>query len=131
MSRSVHNKVAAEREKGGLIILEAQYGLASAFSDRGIRRHRPRPPSSDRSQVGEEGEGEGRGEEEEVVIDVTMPVQALVVDSKLSIPGGRGKVCRYHTAGRHGNKLTVRIQYWVSGSVQASVPHRNSCRMYE
>ena len=96
MSRSVVNKVAQEREKGGLIILEAHYGLASAFSERGIRRSRPSPNQS-RAEEGE-GEGEGVGEkaqeEEDVVIDVTVPVQALVVDSKLSIPGGRGKVSR-------------------------------------
>lgn len=31
-------------------------------------------------------------EDEEVVADVTIPVQALVMDSKLYIPGGRAKV---------------------------------------
>ena len=30
--------------------------------------------------------------EEEVVIDVTVPMQALVLDSRLYIPGGRAKV---------------------------------------
>ena len=90
MSRSVNNKVAQEREKGGLIILEAHYGLASAFSDRGIRRSRPTDAFS---AAAEQAEGDEKVvEEEEVVIDVTVPVQALVVDSKLSIPGGRGKV---------------------------------------
>lgn len=89
MSRSVNNKVAQEREKGGLIILAAHYGLASAFSDRGIRRSRQTAASS----AAEQAEGDEKVvEEEEVVIDVTVPVQALVVDSKLSIPGGRGKV---------------------------------------
>jgi len=30
--------------------------------------------------------------EEEVVIDVTVPTQALVSDSRVNIPGGRAKV---------------------------------------
>ena len=57
--------------RAGLIIISAHYGLASVFTDRGRREH----------------EGE-----EEVMIDVTVPVQALVNDSRLYIPGGRGKV---------------------------------------
>lgn len=35
-------------------------------------------------------EGGGEGEEEEI-IDVTIPVQALVQDGRLYIPGGKGK----------------------------------------
>jgi DnaJ family protein C protein 11 len=88
MARPVAQKVAVEREKGGLIIISAQYGLASAFTDRGVRVSRT---SAKRS----EGEADGRIEdevEEEVVVDVTVPVQGLVVDSRLHIPGGRGKV---------------------------------------
>jgi DnaJ family protein C protein 11 len=53
-----------------LIIISAHYGLASAFTDRGLRDK----------------------DEEEVVVDVTTPVQALVMESKLYIPGGRAKV---------------------------------------
>lgn len=34
---------------------------------------------------------EGGGEGEEEVIDVTIPVQALVQDGRLYIPGGKGK----------------------------------------
>lgn len=34
---------------------------------------------------------EGGGEGEEEVIDVTVPVQALVQDGRLYIPGGKGK----------------------------------------
>lgn len=114
MSRSVNLKISQEREKGGLIILEAHYGLASAFSERGIRRSRPARSDATAESAGagrtsdgreegvegvaeeEEEQGEKRVEEEEVVVDVTVPVQALVVDSKLSIPGGRGKVSFPH-----------------------------------
>jgi DnaJ family protein C protein 11 len=53
-----------------LIIVSAHYGLASAFTDKGFRL----------------------ADGEEVVIDVTTPVQALVQNSHLVIPGGRGKV---------------------------------------
>lgn len=35
-----------------------------------------------------------------MIIDVTVPVQALVNDSKLFIPGGRAKV-RLYTFARH------------------------------
>jgi DnaJ family protein C protein 11 len=85
MSRPVSQKVSTEREKGGLIIISAQYGLASAFTDRGVRSTRTVERRT------EEGEKMVEEEEEEVVVDVTIPVQALVVDSKLYIPGSRGK----------------------------------------
>ncbi|WWD18942.1 hypothetical protein CI109_103398 [Kwoniella shandongensis] len=71
MERSVAQKVAQEREKNGLIIISAHYGLATSFTPRGIK-------SSEK-------------EEEEEVIDVTIPVQALVQDGRLYIPGGKGK----------------------------------------
>lgn len=54
----------------GLIILHADYGLETSFTDRGIKEN----------------------EDEEDVIDVTIPIQALVSNSKLVIPGGRSKV---------------------------------------
>jgi len=94
MERPTATKIAAEREKHGasrlfnrlfktirawclcgdatgLIIISAHYGLATVFTQRGMREH----------------EGE-----EEVVIDVTVPTQALVSDSRVNIPGGRAKV---------------------------------------
>ncbi|ORY35388.1 hypothetical protein BCR39DRAFT_509235 [Naematelia encephala] len=70
MERSVQVKAEAEKLKNGLIIVSAHYGPASLFTPRGLRE----------PIQGEEG-----------VIDVTIPVQALVTDSHLSIPGGRGK----------------------------------------
>lgn len=85
MSRPVSQKAATEREKGGLIIISAQYGLASAFTDRGVRLTRTVEKGTD------EGEKMIEEEEEEVVVDVTIPVQGLVADSKLYIPGSRGK----------------------------------------
>lgn len=86
MARAVSQKVAAEREKGGLIIISAQYGLASAFTDRGVRSTRIREKRIDGGdRIVEE-------EEEEVVVDVTVPVQSLVVESRLHIPGSRNKV---------------------------------------
>jgi hypothetical protein len=88
MERSVASKVAAEREKdgestflvihrtafadvAGLIIVSAHYGLAANFTDRGMR---------DQDETGEQ-----------VIIDVTVPVQSLVNESQLYIPGGRAK----------------------------------------
>ncbi|KAK8854909.1 hypothetical protein IAR55_003648 [Kwoniella newhampshirensis] len=70
MERSVAQKVVQERERNGLIIISAHYGLASSFTPRGIK-------SSEK--------------EDEECIDVTIPVQALVQDGKLYIPGGKGK----------------------------------------
>lgn len=55
----------------GLIIISAHYGLATAFTSTGLR--------------------EVKGQEHKVV-DVTVPVQALVNGGKLQISGGRGKV---------------------------------------
>lgn len=95
MARTVATQTAREREKNGLIVLEAHYGLASAFSDRGIRRTRVSSPVGG-DEGGAHADGSGvdgtDGLDEEVVIDVTVAVQALVADSKMYIPGGRGKV---------------------------------------
>lgn len=66
MGRNAASLAAKEKERGGLVILSAQYGPASAFSARGVS-------------------------DDEAVIDVTIPLQALVQNSKLYIPGGRNK----------------------------------------
>lgn len=63
----------------GLIIVSAHYGLASAFTEKGFRL----------------------ADGEEVVIDVTTPVQALVQDGHLVIPGGRGKVSFAYISNTH------------------------------
>ncbi|KAL7423448.1 hypothetical protein Q5752_001028 [Cryptotrichosporon argae] len=66
MERAVAQRASAEREKGGLVILSAHYGPAASFTPRG---HVDGP----------------------AVLDVTVPVQALVANSRLYVPGGRGK----------------------------------------
>jgi DnaJ family protein C protein 11 len=73
MTRSAETKTSTERSKNGLIILQANYGVSSAFTDRGIRH-----PDED----------EHGGP---MVIDVTVPLQSLVQDSRVTIPGGRSK----------------------------------------
>jgi len=73
MTRSAEAKMSTERSKNGLIILQADYGLSSAFTDRGIRHP---------------GEDANCGP---MVVDVTIPIQSLVQDSKATIPGGRSK----------------------------------------
>jgi len=73
MARSAETKMTTERSKNGLIILQADYGLASAFTDRGIRHP-------------EEDEHGGP-----MVIDVTIPLQSMTQDSRVTIPGGRSK----------------------------------------
>ena len=55
----------------GLIIISAHYGLASAFTETGLREAK-----------GQEGK----------ILDVTLPTQALVNTGKLQISGGRSKV---------------------------------------
>lgn len=65
----------------GLIILSAYYGLASSFTERGIII------SEKINHEEEEEEKEG----EEKIIDVTIPVQSLVQDGRVYIPGGKGK----------------------------------------
>lgn len=66
MGRNAASLAAKEKERGGLVILSAQYGPASAFSSKGVA-------------------------DDDAVIDVTIPLQALVQNSKLYIPGGRNK----------------------------------------
>lgn len=66
MGRNAASLAAKEKERGGLVILSAQYGPASAFSAKGVA-------------------------DDDAVIDVTIPLQALVQNSKLYIPGGRNK----------------------------------------
>lgn len=66
MSPSVARKAASEKDKNGLVILSAHYGPASAFTIRGMR-------------------------DTEQMIDVTIPLQALVQQSKLHIPAGPAK----------------------------------------
>ena len=82
----------------GLIILSADYGLASSFTDRGKRE---------------------QADDEEVVIDVTIPVQALVQDSRLYIPSRRSKVCRslllYPDRGHSADTGRASIIYSASG----------------
>lgn len=77
MGRNAAALAAREKEKGGLVILSAQYGPASAFSSKGVS-------------------------DDEAVIDVTIPVQALVQNSKLYIPGGRHKfnLMGFYVSGR-------------------------------
>lgn len=87
MERAAALRVAAEREKDGLIVVSAQYGLAAAFTARGIRETRSRTPAP-----AEDG-GAEQLDDDEMIIDVTTATQSLVADSMLLIPGGRGKVC--------------------------------------
>lgn len=72
MERNVASKVQQERSRQGLVILDAKYGLSTAFSNKATR---------------EILDDEGLP----VVIDVTVPLQALVQNSKLYVPGGRAK----------------------------------------
>lgn len=72
MERGVAQRADAERAKNGLVILDAHYGRSTAFTARGLR---------------DEFDDEGNP----AVIDVTVPVQALVSASKLYIPQGPAK----------------------------------------
>lgn len=77
MERPTAQKAASEKEKHGLVILSAHYGRADAFTDRGLKEHSSSTLPN--------------GHTEEAYIDVTIPIQALVSDSKLVIPSGRAK----------------------------------------
>ncbi|RIA86833.1 hypothetical protein C1645_740555 [Glomus cerebriforme] len=63
---SVERKTEVEKEKEGLVILEAWYGNISSLSE---------VPLNEKSDV----------------IDARIPIQALVHDSQLTIPGGYSK----------------------------------------
>ncbi|CAG8512786.1 7546_t:CDS:2, partial [Ambispora leptoticha] len=65
---SIARKIEIERAKDGLVILEAFYGNF-------------KPTISGASVL-----------DDQSVVDVTIPVQALVNDSQLTIPGGRSKL---------------------------------------
>ena len=78
--------VAAERHRGGLVIVQAWYGVLVA-------------------QEGEEGT-------EGSIVDVTIAVQLLVANSRLVVPGGRSK---YNLDGfydpRPGVAKELRVRY--------------------
>ncbi|WVN90172.1 uncharacterized protein L203_105408 [Cryptococcus depauperatus CBS 7841] len=99
MERSVEAKIIQERQHNGLIIVSAYYGLASSFTPHGIT-------------------GSNLSEENEEVIDVTVPVQALVQDSRLYIPGGKGK---HNILGFYdpciGEHKQLRVRYLFRGKL--------------
>ena len=66
MEQSVSAKAQAERRKNGLVILSAYYGRGAAFTAKGMV-------------------------EDEAIIDVTVPIQALVQNSRIHIPAGAAK----------------------------------------
>ncbi|GMK59100.1 hypothetical protein CspeluHIS016_0701150 [Cutaneotrichosporon spelunceum] len=98
MERAVSARAAAERERNGLVITDAYYGRASAFTPRGMR---------DETVDGEP-----------VVADVTIPVQALVASSRLFIPAGPAK---HNLLGFYdpciGEKKRLRVRYLFQGRV--------------
>ncbi|WWC90847.1 uncharacterized protein L201_005784 [Kwoniella dendrophila CBS 6074] len=97
MERDVEKRIKAERERNGLIIVSAHYGLSSSFTTRGIIQSE---------------------KDEEEIIDVTIPVQALVQDGKLYIPGGKGK---FNIIGFWdpciGENKSLRIRYLFRGKL--------------
>lgn len=101
MERSVQQRAETERAKNGLVILDAHYGRASAFTSTGWK-----------DEVGEDGEP--------VVVDVTVPVQALVAGSKLYIPHGPAK---YNLLGFWdpciGENKRLRVRYLFQGKVHS------------
>ncbi|KAL1408743.1 hypothetical protein Q8F55_005556 [Vanrija albida] len=105
MERSVQAKVQAERERDGLVILVAQYGRADDFTVRGIR-------------------------DNGAIIDVTVPVQALVQNSRLFIPGARNK---FNLLGFYdpciGENKKLRVRYLFRGKIhEATVDDVGSLR---
>jgi DnaJ family protein C protein 11 len=72
MERVAESRRDTERRRNGLVILDAKYGRADAFTPRGYR---------------EANDDEGFP----VIVDVTTSVQMLVVDSRLYVPAGRAK----------------------------------------
>ncbi|OZJ06975.1 hypothetical protein BZG36_00249 [Bifiguratus adelaidae] len=73
LSDSSRRKMTAEASKDGLVIVEALYGNLSKLSERA------------NGHLGD------TNKEDEPIIDVTIAIQALVNDSKLTIPGGTSK----------------------------------------
>jgi DnaJ family protein C protein 11 len=98
MERQVATRTEAERARNGLVILDAHYGRASAFTPRGMREET------------EDGAP--------VVIDVTVPLQALVASSKLFVPAGPAK---YNLLGFYdpciGENKRLRVRYLFQGRV--------------
>lgn len=101
MKAPTAKKADQEREKNGLVILDAHYGLAECFTERGLKE-----------VVNSGGDGF------ETYIDVTIPVQALVNDSTLVIPGGRSK---HNLLGFWdpclGEKKKLRVRYMFRGKI--------------
>lgn len=99
MERSVEAHANQERARDGLVVLSASYGLATAFTQRGVRE-----------MDTEDGFP--------AIIDVTVPVQALVQNSRLFIPGGRAK---HNLLGFYdpciGENKKLRVRYLFRGRV--------------
>ncbi|WVW85813.1 hypothetical protein I302_107851 [Kwoniella bestiolae CBS 10118] len=97
MEREVERIVRKERERNGLIIVSAHYGASSSFTSRGIKQSE---------------------KDEEEIIDVTIPIQGLVQDSKLYIPGGKGK---FNIIGFWdpciGENKSLRVRYTFRGKL--------------
>ncbi|WWC63149.1 uncharacterized protein I303_105749 [Kwoniella dejecticola CBS 10117] len=97
MEREVEKRAKMERDRNGLIIVSAQYGVSSSFTPRGIK---------------------GSEKDEEEIVDVTVPVQALVQDGKLYIPGGKGK---FNIIGFWdpciGENKSLRVRYLFRGKL--------------
>lgn len=96
MDDYVSRKVEQERSNdSGLIIISGHYGLSSAFTPTGLRNL--------------------RGHESKVV-DVTIPLQALVNNGKLNIPGNRAK---FNLLGFYdpcmGEPKSLRVKYLFHG----------------
>ncbi|BEJ12803.1 hypothetical protein CspHIS471_0212630 [Cutaneotrichosporon sp. HIS471] len=98
MERSVASKAQSERARNGLVILDAYYGRTTSFTPRGMRE--------------EDEDGYP------VVTDVTVPIQALVANSKLYIPAGPAK---YNLLGFYdpciGENKRLRVRYLFNGKV--------------
>lgn len=78
MREQVERRQTRERERGGLVVLAAEYGYVPPKPARGVSGWRARMESKVRS-------GSGRGNKE-VMVDVTVPVAALVDQGQLMVP---------------------------------------------
>lgn len=98
LERQAAQRAEAERSRNGLVILDAYYGRASAFTPRGMREE-----SEDGAPV---------------VLDVTVPLQALVASSALFIPAGPAK---HNLLGFYdpciGENKRLRVRYLFQGKV--------------